>query len=110
VSKKASELAGEFFAAHFRQRDRAFVISERLSQISGLAITEVMIKVAEAIPANRRDREASLKLGEEPARHPLHAGVARRPAGVGYVDEEIHSAGTCQQMNWARASRTWTFG
>jgi hypothetical protein len=97
--KKASKLAGEFFAAHFRQRDRAFVTVERLSKIRRFAIPEAMIKVTKAIPAKRGNREALLKFGEEPASHPLHAGVASGPAGICYIDEQLHSAETFQQMN-----------
>src|SRR5205823_5562323 len=102
----APKFRRKFFAAQFGQRHRAFVILERFSEIRGFTILQAMIKMAEPVPAKGRDRDALLQLGEEPAGHPLHPGIAGGPARISHIDENIHCAGTCQQMNWARVSCT----
>src|ERR1700675_2618506 len=95
-AKQPPQFAREFFTAQLGQRHRALVVVERGAEKIGFGIAQAMIKMPQPVPADRRDLHALLKLGEESARHTLHAGVSRGTTRVCYVDEEIHSAGTCQ--------------
>jgi hypothetical protein len=63
------------------------------------AVAKAVIKMAELVPTQRCDRETLFELSKEPTRHPLHSGIPRRAAGIGYINEELHLAVTRQQMN-----------
>src|SRR3954467_12441661 len=103
-----AQFSGKFLAPKFRQRDWPIVILEWRPKIGRLALSELVIKVSEPIPANRRDRKALLQLGKQFSRHSLHPGVARRTAGIRDIDKQIHllSSSLLEQiLEYSRVSR-----
>jgi hypothetical protein len=61
-----------------------------LGQELKLSRPKIDIEIPRRVPGDRANVETLIQLSENPARHALHPGVLRRPAGARDVDEDFH--------------------
>src|SRR5260370_41784402 len=110
TSENTVKFSKRIFASPFGTRCCAGAGFKRPCEKTKLGLAKFGVTISHLVPGNRLNIETPAQLRKNLAGHPLHSGVLRRTARAGDVDEKFHSAGTCQQMNWARASCTSTLG